>query len=68
MAYMRDGCHRSHEEPYFGLDRDNLKSGDVIVGPGHPIAWPRESDELPTPPETLGPRTGFAFSMGEQAD
>ena len=68
MAYMRDGCHRSHEEPYFALDRDKLKSGDVIVGPGHPIAWPREPRDLPTPPETLGPRTGFAFSMGEQAD
>lgn len=64
-AYMADGCRRSHEEPYFALDRDQLKSGDVIVGPGHPIAWPLAAGQWPDPPRELGPKTGFAFSMGE---
>ncbi|MEM7503156.1 MAG: phytanoyl-CoA dioxygenase family protein [Pseudomonadota bacterium] len=65
MAYMADGCRRSHEEPYFALDRDQLKSGDVIVGPGHPIAWPLAAGQWPDPPSELGPSTGFAFSMDE---
>ncbi|MGI9222808.1 MAG: phytanoyl-CoA dioxygenase family protein [Woeseiaceae bacterium] len=67
MAYMADGCHRSRDDAYFALDRDNLRKGDVIVGPGHPIAWPRDENDLPTPPQVLGPRTGFAFSDGDQA-
>ena len=59
MAYMADGCHRSRDEEYFALDRDDIKVGDVIVGPGHPLAWPRDKNDLPTPPEVLGAKTGF---------
>lgn len=59
MAYMADGCHRSRDEEYFALDRDDIKVGDVIVGPGHPLAWPRDENDLPTPPEVLGAKTGF---------
>lgn len=61
MAYMDDGCKRSNDEPYFALDRDGLKTGDVIVGPGHPIAWPRAENDWPEPPVTMGPKTGFRF-------
>lgn len=68
MAYMADGCHRSRDDEYFALDRDEIKTGDVIVGPGHPIAWPRDENELPTPPEVLGPSTGFAFSDSDEAN
>ena len=68
MAYMADGCRRSRDEAYFALDRDNIETGDVIVGPGHPIAWPREENDLPQPPAELGPSTGFAFSDGDEAD
>jgi ectoine hydroxylase-related dioxygenase (phytanoyl-CoA dioxygenase family) len=66
VAYMADGLHRSRDDAYFALDRDDIKTGDVIVGPGHPIAWPRTDAGFPTPPEELGPSTGFAFSMGSQ--
>lgn len=66
MAYMADGCHRSRDDAYFALDRDKLRSGDVIVGPGHPVAWPRPDNDLPQPPQELGPMTGFAFSTGSQ--
>lgn len=59
MAYMADGCHRSRDEEYFSLDRDEIKTGDLITGPGHPIAWPRNEGNLPTPPKTLGAKTGF---------
>jgi len=62
MAYMADGCRRSRDEAYFSLDRDNIGTGDLIVGPGHPIAWPRSDDELPTAPTVLGARTGFGAS------
>lgn len=61
MAYMADGCRRSRDEAYFALDRDHHKVGDLIDGPGHPIAWPRDGD-LPAPPAQLGPKTGFGFS------
>ena len=59
MAYMTDGCHRSRDEEYFSLDRDDIKTGDAIVGPGHPIAWPRAENDLPVPPKVLGAKTGF---------
>lgn len=64
MVYMADGCHRSRDDAYFALDRDNVKTGELIVGSGHPVAWPRPDGSLPEPPAQLGPRTGFAFSMG----
>jgi ectoine hydroxylase-related dioxygenase (phytanoyl-CoA dioxygenase family) len=62
MAYMADGCRRSRDDAYFSLDRDEIGSGDLIVGAGHPIAWPRDGDELPVPPTVLGARTGFGAS------
>jgi ectoine hydroxylase-related dioxygenase (phytanoyl-CoA dioxygenase family) len=62
MAYMADGCRRTHEEPYFALDRDGIKSGELIVGPGHPLAWPRAAGDLPEPPQFLGPKTGFGYA------
>ena len=61
MAYMRDGLRRTRGDPYFALDRDKIKTGDIVVGPGHPVAWPRAEDDLPEPPTALGPKTGFAF-------
>ncbi|MCH8336583.1 MAG: phytanoyl-CoA dioxygenase family protein [Proteobacteria bacterium] len=66
MAYMADGCRRSRDDAYFSLDRDDIGSGDLIVGPGHPIAWPRNSTELPTPPEVLGARTGFGATDSDK--
>lgn len=66
MAYMDDGCRRTSEEPYFALDRDGLKEGDVVRGPGHPVAWPRAEGDWPQPPETMGPKTGFRFAEDSQ--
>lgn len=66
MAYMKDGCRRSRDDAYFSLDRDQIKTGERIEGPGFPVAWPRVAGDLPTPPELPGPRTGFGFSeVGE---
>jgi len=58
MVYMADGCRRSRDDVYFPLDRDDVKTGELIVGPGFPIAWPRAENELPSPPTVLGPKTG----------
>lgn len=66
VAYMADGLHRSRDNAYFALDRDNIRTGDLVVGPGHPVAWPRPGKDLPEPPKELGPRTGFAFSIGSE--
>lgn len=66
MVYMADGMRRSRDDAYFPLDRDEIETGDVIVGPGHPVAWPRADDDLPSPPEVLGPKTGFRFSEGDE--
>jgi len=67
MAYMADGCRRSRDDAYFSLDRDEIKTGEQIVGAGFPIAWPRDVNDLPDPPATLGPKTGFGFSDGDEA-
>ena len=66
MVYMADGCRRSRDDEYFALDRDRIKTGELIVGPGHPVAWPRLGRELPEPPDVPGPKTGFAFSIGDE--
>ncbi len=65
MVYMAEGLHRSRDDVYFPLDRDGLKTGDLVVGPGHPVAWPLPDGRLPVPPSTLGPKTGFGFSEGD---
>ena len=67
MAYMADGCRRSSGDAYFALDRDEIKTGELIAGPGFPIAWPRAEDDLPSPPIVPGPKTGFGFSAADDA-
>ncbi len=67
MVYMADGLRRSRDDTYFALDRDRIATGDLVVGPGHPIAWPTP-DPLPEPPAELGPRTGFGFSDAGEAE
>lgn len=68
VAYIADGRRRSWGEPYFSLDRDEIQTGEKIAGPGFPIAWPNIDGKLPSPPETRGPKTGFAFSIADKAD
>ena len=65
MAYMADGCRRSGDDAYFALDRDEIKTGELIAGPGFPIAWPRAENDLPAPPKVLGPKTGFGLSTAD---
>ena len=67
MAYMADGCRRSRDDAYFTLDRDEIETGELIAGPGFPIAWPRAENDLPSPPKMLGPKTGFGFSTADDA-
>jgi len=62
MAYMRDGCRRSRDDAYFALDRDQIRTGELIVGPGHPVVWPRATGDLPEPPAIPGPKTGFGLA------
>ena len=59
---MEDGRRRAGDAFCFYLDRDNIKTGDLIAGPGTPVAWPRDVEELPAPPETPGPKTGFGLT------
>jgi len=66
MVYMADGLKRSRDDTYFALDRDEIKTGAVIAGPGHPVAWPRMPAELPVPPVVMGPKTGFGFSESDE--
>lgn len=66
MVYMADGLRRSRDDAYFPLDRDGIRTGEVVVGPGHPVAWPRGEGDLPEPPAELGPKTGFGFSVGDE--
>ena len=63
MVYIADGCHRSGDGSSFSLDRDKINEGDLIAGPSFPVAWPRAENDLPAPPEELGPKTGFGFSQ-----
>jgi len=63
MVYIADGCHRTGDGSSFSLDRDKIKEGDLIAGPSFPVAWPRAGNDLPAPPEELGPKTGFGFSQ-----
>lgn len=67
MAYMADGCRRSRDDAYFALDRDEIKTGELIAGPGFPVAWPRAENDLPSPPKVLGPKTGFGFSTADDS-
>ena len=62
-VYVADGCRRASDSTYFSLDRDEIKTGDLIAGPGFPVAWPRTAQDLPKPPTTAGPKTGFGFSQ-----
>jgi ectoine hydroxylase-related dioxygenase (phytanoyl-CoA dioxygenase family) len=68
MAYMAEGCRRSRDDAYFTLDRDEIETGELIAGPGFPIAWPRAENDLPSPPKVLGPKTGFGFSAADDAE
>lgn len=66
VAYLADGLRRSRDDAYFALDRDGIQTGDLIEGPGHPIAWPLDDARLPDPPRQMGPKTGFGFSVSDE--
>lgn len=61
-VYVADGCRRARDDRYFALDRDEIRTGELVAGPGFPLAWPRTSNEMPTPPSVRGPKTGFGHS------
>lgn len=62
-VYIADGRRRASDASYFSLDRDEIKTGELIAGSGFPVAWPRANNDLPAPPKTLGPKTGFGYSQ-----
>ena len=49
----------------FPLDRDGVDVGEMMEGPGMPIAWPREPGDIPPVPEVIGERTGPQFRVDE---
>ncbi|MBT8078682.1 MAG: phytanoyl-CoA dioxygenase family protein [Gammaproteobacteria bacterium] len=61
-VYLKDGRCRASDKKSFNCDRDGIRVGQVIDGPGFPVAWPRDTDEWPQPPEVRGPKTGFGFA------
>lgn len=61
MVYYADGAIREKDWPVFGLDRDGVKVGAPMEGPGLPIAWPRDKNTLPEAPSQLGAKVGFGF-------
>jgi hypothetical protein len=58
IVYIADGWRRDQAWPVFPLERDGVGVGELIEGPGMPIAWPREAGEFPEPPGVLGEATG----------
>lgn len=61
MVYFADGTKRLQNWPVFGPDRDGVKVGEPIEGPGMPVAWPRAAGDMPKQPTRLGAKTGFGF-------
>ncbi len=60
LIYFEDGCTCSSTLPTVAVDRQGIEVGAPVEGPVTPIAWPRPPGDLPAPPDTRGPRTGFA--------
>ena len=65
VVYLARGYRRTEptlgfgrNRPNFPLDRAGVRVGEVMEGDGLPVAWPRNSDQLPAPPEMLGEKTG----------
>ncbi|MGH9210710.1 MAG: phytanoyl-CoA dioxygenase family protein [Acidimicrobiales bacterium] len=50
MIYFRDGCTRSGSRPHPAVDRASIEVGAPIASDVTPIAWPRATGDLPTPP------------------
>jgi len=60
-VYIAPGCRRTADGRSFSMDRDGVEPGEIIVGPSHPLAWPRDEDDFPSPPDMPGPKTGFGY-------
>jgi hypothetical protein len=53
MIMVADGCTRGSDQWHFSTERDEIKVGDVIAGPGTPIVWPRADGDFPDVPAPL---------------
>ena len=53
MIMFADGCTRGSDQWHFSTERDEIKVGDVIAGPGTPIVWPRADGDYPDAPTPL---------------
>ncbi len=60
VIYFADGCTRRSPIPHLVPDRQGIAVDQPIAGEVSPIAWPRDTDELPPTPSTRPPRLGFA--------
>lgn len=58
IVYIADGHRRAQSWPVFPLERAGVGVGELMEGPGLPLAWPRDTADLPEPPERLGEATG----------
>lgn len=59
VIYFADGCTRRSAFPNPAVDRQGIAVGEPVRGELTPLAWPRAEGDLPTPPPSRGPRTGF---------
>lgn len=57
IVYLSGSAKRERDWPLFPLDREEIRVGEVIEGPGMPMLWP-PSAELPTPPDVIGVAVG----------
>ena len=60
IIYFADGCVRRSAIPHLVPDRQGIAVHEPIVGEVSPIAWPRDTDDLPPTPSSRPPRLGFA--------
>jgi ectoine hydroxylase-related dioxygenase (phytanoyl-CoA dioxygenase family) len=49
--YFADGSTRGSAQPHPSVDRGGIAVGEVIDSAVTPLAWPRDLDDLPAPPE-----------------
>lgn len=57
VVYLDANARRTRSWPVYPLDRDGIKEGELIQGPGMPRLWPAPM-EPPEPPEDPANETG----------
>ena len=64
VIYFADGCTRDSDFWHFSVDRFGIEVGAAIASPATPVAWPRETGDLPDAP----PDEALAFGIRRKRD